>query len=111
MTSPCRVIPGSPFSVTSSNTPLKCILFNAPSGTKITAASYVDHASGQSTAINPAADGQSFEMPLDTPGQYIVNATINQTGGVVVHIVEDCPTHTQLLWITDKTDNFVLQVN
>lgn len=111
MSNSCRVTPGSPFTIQSSNTPLNCILYNAPSGTKITAASYVDHATGKVMTINPSADGQSFEVPVNTPGEYVVNATVNQTGGVVIHIVEDCPNHTRLLWITDKTDNFVLQVN
>jgi len=111
MSNPCRVIPGSPFTLPSSSTPLNCILYNAPPGTKITAASYVDHATGKVTAINPSADGQSFQVPVDKPGEYVVNATVNQTSGVVIHIVEDCPNHTALLWITDKTDNFVLVVN
>jgi hypothetical protein len=111
MTNTCRVTPGSPFTIASSNTPLKCILFNAPTGVQITAASCVDHATGDVTAINLAADGQSFEVPVDTPGEYGVNAVVNQTSGVVVHIAEDCPGHTELLFITDKTDNFVLQVN
>lgn len=111
MSSSCRVIPGSPFTIPSSSTPLNCILYNAPSGTKITAASCVNHATGKVTVINPSADGQSFQVPVDTPGEYVVNATINQTSGVVIHVVEDCPNHTKLLWITDKTDNFVLQVN
>lgn len=110
MSGPCRVVIGSPFTIRSDATPLKCILYNAPSGTKITAATCVDHASGESRSIQPAPDGQSFQVPVDTPGEYIVNATINRTPGVVVHIVEDCPGHTKLFWITDKTDNCVLQV-
>lgn len=94
----------------SSPTPLHCILYKAPSGTKITAASYVDHASGKVTALTPATDGQSFDMPVSVAGKYVVNATINQAGDAVVHVVEDCPSHTKLLWVTDKTANFVLQV-
>jgi hypothetical protein len=35
---------------------------------------------------------------------------VNDTAGATVNIVEDCPGHTKLLWITDKTDNFILQV-
>jgi len=111
MPSPCQITPGSPFSVPVSTTPINCILYNAPSGTQITAASVVDHATGTTTAITPASGGQSFSLPIDTPGLYVVNATINSASGVVVHITEDCPSHTTLLWITDKTDNFVLQVN
>lgn len=111
MPSPCQIAPGSPFTVTSSVTPISCILYNAPSGTKITAATTVDHATGKATALTPAADGQSFQLPINNPGLFVVNATINSNGGVVVHIAEDCPSHTTLLWITDKTDNFVLQVN
>jgi hypothetical protein len=110
MVSPCRVTAGSPFTVESSSTPLKCVLYNAPAGTKVTAATFVDHASGKAKPITPATNGQSFQVPIDKPGEYVVNAVINQTGGIIVHIVEDCPSHTRLLWITDKTDNFVLQV-
>jgi hypothetical protein len=111
MPSPCRITPGSPFVVASSPTPVNCILFNAPAGTEITAVTSVNHATGKATTIKPAADGQSFQLPIDTPGLFVVNGTVNQTGGVIVHIVEDCPSHTTLLWIADKTDNFVLQVN
>lgn len=111
MPSSCRVVPGSPFTIASDTTPLICILYNAPEGTQITAVTSVDHGTGKATAIEPAADGKSFEIPVDAPGEFVINVTINQASGVVIHIVEDCPSHTKLLWITDKTDNFVLQVD
>ena len=109
MPNPCRVT-GQPFTVASSATPLNCILYNAPTVTKITAATCIDYATGNPIPVTIANDAESFQVPINTPGKYVINATVNDTAGTTVRIVEDCPGHTKLLWITDKTANFILQV-
>jgi hypothetical protein len=97
-----------PFSVAPSTVPLHCVLYKAVAPTRIMAAAYVDHTDGKPTVIDPAVDGQSFDVPIVKPGLYVVNATINHTDRLV-YVVE-YPNHTRLLWIADMTDNFFLQV-
>jgi hypothetical protein len=103
--SPCRVTPGEIYSVAQSDTPITCTLYNAPTVVQVVAAAYTDFATTTTTQITPAADGQSFQIPIDVPGKYVVSVVINETAGMIISLVEDCAGHTPMFWIGDPNSN------
>jgi hypothetical protein len=113
----CRVtVPvnlGDPLTINSSATQLNCLLIvsSAADTAKITAATAFNLTTRQVTPLAVAADGLSFKIPVDTPGTYDVNVTLNRQIGPLEIVVEDCDAHTQLVTIASKTANFSLEVN
>lgn len=112
MTNPCRVdVTTWPFTAAKSGMPIPCVLDTPPHGVEITAVTREDSKTHQKLAITPAADGQSFALPIETSASYVVNVTLNRESGDPVYVVEDCADRGQLLCIAAKTANFRLKVS
>lgn len=113
---PCKINApsggGVVFSVVAGDLPVSCALQSAPSGITIAAASYQGPNDPAPVDIQPAADGNSFQIPaLAAAAQsYAINVTLS--GAVALaQIVEDCPAKTILITIAGIIGNFDLQVN
>jgi hypothetical protein len=100
-------------SVASSNTPLTCVIDNPGNGVKITEAA-IDNPDESTSELNVADDCQSFQIPIDTAGIYIVGVTVNKIVGRAVNIAEDAEGGTLLLALypgnVAKNGTFTLQV-
>ncbi len=105
----CRVTPGFPYTVPASPNPINCILNAAPVGTKISAAATVD-AAGKITPLTVNATGQSFALPIATPGLFTVGVVMVGRVSQLVIVAEDCDGKTPLISITDKNGSFDLEV-
>jgi hypothetical protein len=82
----------TPLSVAKSDTPLTCIISPHVAGVNINGAIYgINGAAG--TTLGPAVDGQSFQLPISTPGLYdvVVNLDNSPPAGGNVRIIESTP--------------------
>jgi hypothetical protein len=98
--------------VKSSNTDLTCVIDNPSDGVNITEAAF--SSGGVKTEATVAGDGQSFQVPIATPGNYIVGVTVSKIVAPSVNIVEDSRGGPLLLALfpgnVAKNGTFTLQV-
>jgi hypothetical protein len=98
--------------VASGNTPLTCSLFNPPNGVEITEAAYTING-GAKTPAKINTDGQGFNIPIATPGNYVVGVTVNKIPAPV-NVVEATAGRTLLLSLypenVSKNGTFTLKV-
>lgn len=99
--------------VSQSNTALICVIDNPSKGVNITEAAQRD-SKGSNTALTVAPDGQSFQVPINTVGTYIVGVTVNNIPSPAVNISEGTRGGTLLLALypenVAKTGTFTLAV-
>jgi hypothetical protein len=95
------------------DTPLTCVITNPRKGLIITEAVQEDSASAK-TELTVAPDGQSFQVSVDTVGNYIVGVTVNQIPRTAVNIAEGVKGGALLLAIyptnVSRTGTFTLAV-
>ncbi len=63
-------------SVASGPTPLTCVIDNAQPNVTIKEADYTINGGAKTQAVI-APDGQSFQVPITTPGNYVVGVTVS----------------------------------
>jgi hypothetical protein len=100
----CRITSGATCTVVYSNTPVAVVLANAVNGTKIVSAG-VQLQGGPWRPINPSADGQSIQIPVDTLGLNLVTVTLNQVKPknptYSVSLEEECDNKTDIIYFRD----------
>jgi hypothetical protein len=102
--------------VSQSNIPLICLIDNPSKGLTITEAALQD-STGTDTELAVAADGQSFQVPVNTVGSFVVGVTVNKVPSPAVNIAEGTQGGTLLLAIYRPAPNvkpngfFILEVN
>lgn len=104
----CQITPGNPCTARQSGNPVTLILTNAVKGTNITAAG-TQPIKGSFSVVNPAADDQSIQLPIDKVGTFLVTVTLNQVKPkdptISVSLAESCDANTPIIFFFDGVSN------